>query len=249
MKQQYLLKNLLKIHFLYNNVRWIFLLESPLFKIFNFFAYIYLQILKKSRIYRSFRIFSFEGQRLVLHIKKNIYWIIGFVVLIWIIELINFLIGHRLCSWGILPRTLKGLKGIPISPFLHSSILHAILNTIPFAVLGGLVILRGKRVFFETSIIIIIVGGTALWLFGRSSYHVGVSGLIFGYFGYLVFRAWYERSYISFIVAFVTVFLYGGIIWGLLPTFSRISWEGHLFGLLAGILTARLEKTNKVSSV
>ncbi len=180
-----------------------------------------------------------------LLVKKNLYWILGFVVLIWVIELINFSIGHRLSDWGILPRTIKGLKGIPLSPFLHASLIHIMMNTIPLAVLGGFVILHGRQIFFEISIIIILVSGTALWLFGRSSYHVGASGLIFGYFGYLVLRAWYDRSLKSFIIAFVTVFLYGGIIWGLLPTFSRISWEGHLFGLLAGILAARLEKTKK----
>lgn len=180
-----------------------------------------------------------------LQAKKNVYWIIGFVALIWIIELINFSMGHSLCNWGVMPRTLSGLIGIPLSPFLHGSIIHILLNTIPLAVLGGFVILRGKRVFFEISIIIIFAGGTALWLLGRSSYHVGASGLIFGYFGYLVFRAWFERSPISVIIAFVTIFLYGGIIWGLLPTFTRISWEGHLFGLLAGILAARLERGPK----
>ena len=164
------------------------------------------------------------------------------MALIWVIEFINFSMGHRLSDWGILPRTLKGLKGIPLSPFLHASLIHIMMNTIPLAVLGGFVILNGRQIFFEISIIIILVSGTALWLFGRSSYHVGASGLIFGYFGYLVLRAWYDRSLKSFIIAFVTVSLYGGIIWGMLPTFSRISWEGHLFGLLAGILAARLEK-------
>ncbi len=167
------------------------------------------------------------------------------MALIWVIEFINFSMGHRLSDWGILPRTVKGLKGIPLSPFLHASLIHIMMNTIPLAVLGGFVILNGRQIFFEISIIIILVSGTALWLFGRSSYHVGASGLIFGYFGYLVLRAWYDRSLKSFIIAFVTVSLYGGIIWGMLPTFSRISWEGHLFGLLAGILAARLEKTKK----
>ena len=180
-----------------------------------------------------------------LQIKRNLYWILGFVVLIWVIELINFSIGHRLSDWGILPRTLKGLNGIPLSPFLHASLLHIMMNTIPLAVLGGFVMLNGRQIFLEISIIIILASGTALWLFGRSSYHVGASGLIFGYFGYLVLRAWYDRSLKSFVIAFVTVFLYGGIMWGLLPTFSRISWEGHLFGLLAGFLAARLEKTKE----
>ncbi len=159
--------------------------------------------------------------------------------------MINFSTGHRLSDWGVLPRTLKGLIGIPLSPFLHASIIHTMMNTIPLAFLGGFVMLHGRQTFFETSIIIILVSGTALWLFGRSSYHVGASGLIFGYFGYLVSRAWYERSLKSIMMAFVTIFLYGGIIWGLLPTFSRISWEGHLFGMLAGILAARLRKMKK----
>ncbi|MHC4269311.1 MAG: rhomboid family intramembrane serine protease [Planctomycetota bacterium] len=178
-----------------------------------------------------------------LQLRKNLYWILVFVALFWIIELINSFLGHRLSSWGILPRTLTGLKGIPLSPFLHTSIIHVLFNTIPFAVLGGFVMVYGRQMFFEVSIIIIFVGGIALWLFGRPSCHVGASGLIFGYFGYLVLRAWYKRSLKSFVLAFLTVSLYGGIIWGLLPTFSRISWEGHLFGMLAGILAARLEKT------
>ncbi len=180
-----------------------------------------------------------------LTLKKNLYWILGFVAFIWVVELINFSMGHRFSDWGILPRTLKGLKGIPLSPFLHASLIHIMMNTIPLAVLGGFVMLNGRRTFFEISIIIILVSGIALWLFGRSSHHVGASGLIFGYFGYLVLRAWYDRSLKSVVVAFATVFLYGGIIWGLLPIFSRISWEGHLFGLLAGFLAARLEKTKK----
>ncbi|MCP5006060.1 MAG: rhomboid family intramembrane serine protease [Planctomycetes bacterium] len=169
----------------------------------------------------------------------------GFVAVIWIIELINLSTGHRLSGWGILPRTVKGLVGIPLSPFLHASVYHVMVNTIPLATLGGFVILHGKRLFFEITIIIILVSGAALWLFGRSSYHVGASGLIFGYFGYLVVRAWYERSLKSFFIAFITVSLFGGIMWGLLPTLSRISWEGHLCGLLAGILAAYLEKSTK----
>lgn len=177
--------------------------------------------------------------------KKSIYWIFGFVIAIWIIEFINLSTGHRLSSWGIVPRTAKGLMGIPLCPFLHASLRHVMVNTIPLAVLGGFVILQGKRLFFEVTIIIIFVSGTILWLFGRSSCHVGASGLIFGYFGYLVVRAWYDRSLKSFLTAFFTIFLFGGIIWGVLPTLSGISWEGHLFGLLAGILTAYIEKSTK----
>ncbi|KAA3596860.1 MAG: rhomboid family intramembrane serine protease [Candidatus Scalindua sp. AMX11] len=177
--------------------------------------------------------------------KKSIYWVFGFVMVIWIIELVNLFTGHRLSSWGILPRTVKGLSGIPLSPFLHASLRHVMVNTIPLATLGGFVILQGRRLFFEITIIIILVSGSLLWLFGRSSYHVGASGLIFGYFGYLVVRAWYDRSLRSFLIAFFTIFLFGGMMWGLLPTLSPVSWEGHLFGLLAGILAAYIEKYTK----
>jgi len=86
------------------------------------------------------------------------------------------------------------------------------------------------------------VGGGCLWLFGRASYHVGASGLIFGYFGFIVARGWFYKSISSIVVAFITLFLYSGILWGLLPVFPHVSWEGHLFGLIAGILGARLAK-------
>lgn len=175
-------------------------------------------------------------------LKPSIYWILGFVILIWTVELVNLPLGHQLSRWGILPRTTSGLIGIPLSPFLHAGIRHVLLNTIPFVVLGGLVILRGRRVFVELSLFVIFMGGAALWLFGRSSYHVGASGLIFGYFGYLVALGWYERSISSIIVALLTISLYGSLLWGVLPTFTYISWESHLFGLIAGILGARLIK-------
>jgi membrane associated rhomboid family serine protease len=138
------------------------------------------------------------------------------------------------------PRTLTGLVGIPLSPFLHGSFAHLSLNTLPLVTLGGFVALRGTRVFLAVSLWIILLSGAAIWLLGRSAYHIGASSVIFGYFGYLVARGWYERSITALLVALLTLGLYGGIVWGVLPTRSFISWEGHLFGLLAGVLVARL---------
>ena len=103
-----------------------------------------------------------------------------------------------------------------------------------------MVILHSPSVFVEVSVVIILVSGIGVWLFGRSGYHVGASGLIFGYFGFLVGRGWYERSISSILIAVITIVLYGGILWGILPTRTGISWEAHVFGLLAGILAARL---------
>jgi len=176
------------------------------------------------------------GQQL----KTSAYWILGLVLVIWALELVNLLLGHRLNVLGILPRTMTGVPGIVLAPFLHYGVRHVLLNTIPLVILGWLVILHGPRAFLEVSLVIILVSGVGIWLFGRSGYHVGASGLIFGYFGFLVARGWYERSFSSILIAAVTIILYGGILLGLLPIRAGVSWEAHLFGLLAGILAARL---------
>ena len=172
--------------------------------------------------------------------RQQILLLLGCVALLWSIECVNALLGHRLNRWGVLPRTLSGLAGIPLSPFLHGSFAHLSLNTLPLVTLGGLLILQGKRLFLSVSLWIILLSGAALWLLGRSAYHVGASSVLFGYFGYLVARGWYERSISALLVALLTLVLYGSIVWGVLPTRAYISWEGHLFGLLAGVLVARL---------
>lgn len=172
-------------------------------------------------------------------VKGRISCIAGCVVLGWAVEVVNLLLDHGLCRYGILPRSRWGLLGIPLSPVLHGSIGHIVLNTVPFAVLGGLVILRSKRDFTEVTTSVILLGGLGVWLVGRPSYHVGASGLIFGYFGFLVARGWYERTVGSLLIASATFVLYGGILWGVLPTVPYVSWEAHLCGLLAGVLSAR----------
>ena len=166
--------------------------------------------------------------------------LLGCVALLWSIECINALLNHRLNRWGILPRTFTGLVGIPLSPFLHGSFAHLILNTVPLVTLGSFVAFYGTRLFLAVSLWIMLLSGAALWLLGRSAYHVGASSVLFGYFGYLVARGWYERSVTALLVALLILGLYGGMVWGVVPTRSYISWEGHLFGLLAGVLVARL---------
>ena len=174
------------------------------------------------------------------HRRQQILLILGCVALLWGVECVNALLDHHLNRWGLLPRSLPGLVGIPLSPFLHGSFAHLTLNTVPFVVLGGFVAFRGTRIFLAVSFCIILLSGAALWLLGRSAYHVGASSVLFGYFGYLVACGWYERSVTALLVALLTLGLYGGTVWGVLPTRSYVSWEGHLFGLLAGVLVARL---------
>ena len=170
--------------------------------------------------------------------------LVGFVAVIWVVELVNGFMDHQLNAWGILPRTVHGLVGIPLSPFLHGSTGHVMSNAITFVGLGGLIAFRGRLVLLRVSIIVIGLGGAGVWVFGRSSVHIGASGLVFGYFGYLVARGWYERRFGSILLAIVVIVLYGGLIVGVLPTPGLVSWEAHLFGLLAGVLAARYQRGN-----
>ncbi len=181
-----------------------------------------------------------EAERpFLLEVRDSAAWILGFVGLLWGIELINFAFGNRLLVFGILPRTLIGLRGIVFAPFLHGSFAHLLANTIPLLVLGSLVLLSGRAAFFRASIMIAVVGGGLTWAFGRAAYHVGASGLIFGYLGFLVAKAWYERQVLSIVIAVVAGVLYGGILWGVLPIIPGVSWEGHIFGFLAGLIAGR----------
>jgi membrane associated rhomboid family serine protease len=166
----------------------------------------------------------------------------GFVAIIWILEIVDiFFLGGRLNSYGILPRNLIGLRGILFAPFLHGGFGHLIANTVPFLTLGWLIMLRETSDFFVVTALTMLVSGLGVWLFGApNTVHIGASGLIFGYLGFLLLRGFFERSVISILLSLIVGFLYGGVIWGVLPTQPGVSWEGHLFGFIGGVLAARL---------
>jgi membrane associated rhomboid family serine protease len=168
--------------------------------------------------------------------------LIYMLAVMWIIEIVNLVCDHRLCQYGIFPRTPQGLVGIFFSPFLHASVVHLFFNTGPLIVLGGLILMAGRIPFVRSTVFIILMGGLGLWLVGRPAYHVGASALIFGYFGYLVARGIFDRRIKSFLLAIVVVAAYGGLFWGLLPTVAYVSWEGHVCGFAAGIMAAWIER-------
>ncbi len=164
------------------------------------------------------------------------------VALIWVVEIVNLFLGHRLVSWGILPRSFSGLIGIPLAPMLHAGIWHAVSNTVPLFVLGALTLAGGKRRFWETTVNVTLLSGVLVWIFAREAYHVGASGLVFGYFAVILARAYIERSIITVAIAIVTVMTYGGLVWGILPLRSYVSFESHLFGLIAGVVVVWLDR-------
>jgi membrane associated rhomboid family serine protease len=171
--------------------------------------------------------------------RESLANLVGLIAILWLVEILNIALQHSLSQFGIIPRRAIGLIGIPLSPFLHYGLNHILANTLPLAVLGGLIASLYAGLFNRATIIIILLGGMGVWLFGRSAIHVGASGLVFGYFGFLVARGWYERSFLSIAASLVVIVLYGGMIWGVLPVSAYVSWEAHLFGFLAGIIAAK----------
>jgi len=175
----------------------------------------------------------------------------GLVALMWILVTIDFVLRGSLLAYGILPHRLIGLRGILFAPFLHGGFTHLIANTIPFVTLGWLIMLRETRDFFAVTAITMLVSGLGVWVFGNPySIHIGASGVVFGYLGFLLLRGFFERSVIAIVLSVLVGFFYGGVLWGILPTQPGISWEGHLFGFLGGIIAARLlaRRSRKSSS-
>jgi membrane associated rhomboid family serine protease len=164
----------------------------------------------------------------------------GIVVFIWLLEFVDQLLFRgALDSFGVWPRTAVGLWGILLAPVLHAGFGHVMANTVPFLVLGGFVMVRHLRDFIIVSIISVLVSGLGIWLIAPSNtVHLGASGLVFGYFGYLLLRGYFERSVSSIFWSILVLFLYGGMIWGVLPREVGISWQSHLFGFIGGGLAA-----------
>ena len=173
------------------------------------------------------------------------------IAILWIVQIINseFLAGALNYYGGIHPQSSTGLTSIFFAPFLHGSYGHLAANIPPLIILGWLIMLRGVRDFFFVSIVTIIVSGLGIWYFGApNSIHIGASGLIFGYFGFLLLRSLFDFSVLSVIFALTAGFLYSGLIWGILPSDPNVSWEAHLFGFLGGIFAAQLLGKRKKNS-
>jgi membrane associated rhomboid family serine protease len=161
---------------------------------------------------------------------------------LWAQEIVDQVVfGGSLDRWGVRPRELGGLVGIVFAPWLHRGFEHLAANTLPLLLLGGLVMRRSVSSFALATLGSALVGGLGAWLFGASgSVHIGASGLVFGYFGFLAGLAYLERSFSSVLVALVVAFLYGGLLWGVLPRSGDVSWQTHLFGLAGGLGAAWL---------
>ncbi len=164
--------------------------------------------------------------------------VVALVAVMWAVEVIDLLPGIDVDRWGIRPRQLRGLIGIGTGPFLHNGFPHLIGNTIPFLILGFVIAASGIQRFVQVTLIVMLVSGLGTWLIGPSnSIHIGASGLVFGYLTYLLARAIFEKKILYLLGGLVVLFLYGSVLWGLIPK-PGISWQGHLFGAVGGVVAA-----------
>jgi len=153
---------------------------------------------------------------------------------------VNVLLGGALLRFGIVPRTTSGLVGILAAPFLHANLAHLTANTVSFLLFGWLVMLRDRRHFGVVTLLAMVGSGVLSWTLGApGSIHIGASGVVFGYFGFLLLAGFYARSAGSILLSLAVAVLWGGTVFGVLPGTPGVSWQGHLGGFIGGVLAAR----------
>lgn len=158
------------------------------------------------------------------------------VGLLWGITLVNSMIGYRLNIFGILPRHPWGIIGIIFAPFLHGGFNHLFMNSVLFLFLGSFMIMSGVNLFYEVTILIILMSGILTWLFARKAIHVGSSSLIMGYWGYLLVHAYEQPTLLAILLGGACFYYFAEMAVNLVPNEPGVSWDGHCFGLIAGIL-------------
>ncbi|HEV3379768.1 MAG TPA: rhomboid family intramembrane serine protease [Trebonia sp.] len=181
----------------------------------------------------------------VRKVRDALVVMVGFLALLWVLQVFNWADGYRLdTDFGILPHHVSRIPDIFLAPFLHFSWQHIEGNSVPLFVLGFLAAYRGIARFLLVTLIVGIISGVAVWLFQSSNeLTVGASGLIFGYFGYVLLRGIFDRNVIDIVVGAIAGVLYWTILSVAIPGTPGISWIGHLGGLVGGVAAAWLLRT------
>ena len=162
----------------------------------------------------------------------------GFIILLWLIKICEIVFNLDFTRLGVFPGSVQGIPGILFGPMIHANIKHLLSNTLPVLLLGTGIIYFYKESSYKVIAIIYIGTGILDWFFARKAYHIGASGLIYGFVAFLFFSGVIRRDTRAIALALIVTFLYGSIIWGVLPLDSGVSWESHLFGSILGIFCA-----------
>lgn len=161
-----------------------------------------------------------------------------FAGLLWLISLLSYLTGARLAFLGISPREFFGLVGVFAGPLIHGDLVHLLSNTFPLVLLSGFILYMHRKVALRVVVLVYLLSGLLTWLIGRQAYHIGASGVVYGLAGFLLFNGFLSRNRGAMAVSLAVLFLYSGLFYGLFPNNEGVSWEGHLAGLVAGLVAA-----------
>ncbi|MEL4306529.1 rhomboid family intramembrane serine protease [Joostella sp. CR20] len=166
-----------------------------------------------------------------------------FGLTIWTVYWFELTFGHDFREFGIYPRTLRGLKGIIFSPFIHSSVEHLYSNTLPLMILSATLFYFYQKISWKVLLFGILLSGFFTWLIGRPAYHIGASGLIYVLVSFIFFKGIFTKTRRLVALSLVVVFVYGSMFWFIFPVEDKVSWEGHLSGFIVGLMFALLFKT------
>jgi membrane associated rhomboid family serine protease len=165
--------------------------------------------------------------------------VIAMVAVMWVLEVVDVALDHRLDRYGIEPRDLDGLDGVLAAPFLHVGFGHLVANTIPFVVMGVVIAFEGPLRLIGVTAIVALMSGLGTWLIApEHTIHLGASGVVFGYATYLIARGWFNRHGVEIAIGLAVAVVWGGALLAGLEPQRGISWQGHLFGAIGGVLAA-----------
>lgn len=161
-----------------------------------------------------------------------------FVILLWIIKLCEIVFHKDLSTYGVLPRSTKGIVGIFTSQLIHADFAHLFSNSVPLIVLGAGMFYYFKTLGYRVFATIYVASGFWVWVSARAVYHIGASGLVYGLASFLFVSGFLRKNNYLLSFSMFVAFMYGGLVWGVLPLENGISWESHLLGAIAGLFAA-----------
>ncbi len=168
--------------------------------------------------------------------KTNLPLLTGMILILWGVFFITC-VETRILYLGIIPRRLYGLPGIVFAPLLHANFNHLFFNTLPLIVLSNFLLMDGVAYFFDVTMSITLISGLLIWCFGKPGLHIGASAVITGFWGLLVYNIYYQGTITAIVLGLLSIYYFAGILYGIFPGEKGVSWQGHLFGLVAGLAT------------
>ncbi len=173
-------------------------------------------------------------------LQRRTLWLAGFLAICWLVLAIDAIVPGSFAVYGVQPRSLTGLRGVVLAPFLHGGVSHLASNSMPLLALGALVLIADAKHFVLVTVAVVLAAGLTAWLLGAPrSVHIGASGVVFGYLGFLLVYGWFARRLGLILLSAVVAAVWGGLVFGVLPGADGVSWQSHAGGFLGGVAIAQ----------